>query len=66
MINRNASTWVVLPGPVEGWARQVYPDAEDPLGKLWDQVAHVCRLDTDDPVAAWRERFGQTAEVAVA
>ena len=66
VINRNASTWVVLPGPVEGWARQVYPDAEDPLDKLWDQVAHVCRLDTDDPVAAWRERFGQTAEVAVA
>jgi aminopeptidase len=64
VINRNASTWVVLPGPVDGWARQVYPDDEDPLDKLWDQVAHVCRLDTDDPVAAWRERFGQTAEVA--
>ena len=23
---------------------------------MWTQVAHVCRLDTDDPEAAWRER----------
>ncbi len=63
VINRNASTWLVVPGPVEGWAQQVYPDADEPLDKLWEQIAHVCRLDTDDPVAAWRERFGQTADV---
>ena len=23
---------------------------------LWEQVEHICRLDEDDPVAAWRER----------
>jgi aminopeptidase len=63
VINRNASTWLVIPGPVDGWARQVYPDADDPLERLWEKIAYVCRLDTDDPVAAWRERFGQTAEV---
>jgi aminopeptidase len=63
MINENTSNWLVLPGPTEGWARQVHPDADDPLERLWADITHVTRLDADDPVAAWRERFAQTGEV---
>ena len=41
------------------WAKIVYPDAEpdDALDRLWQAIAHVCRLDEDDPVAAWTERM---------
>jgi aminopeptidase len=63
IINQRTSNWLVMPGPSEGWARQVHPNADDALGMLWEQIAHVCRLDTDDPVDAWRERFGQTGAV---
>ena len=63
IINENTSNWLVLPGPTEGWARQVHPDADDPLERLWEDIEHVMRLDADDPVAAWRERFAQTGEV---
>ena len=52
-----------MPGPTEGWARQVYPDADDPLARLWEEISYVTRLDADDPVAAWRERFAQTGDV---
>ena len=27
------------------------------LERLWDEVVHVLRLDTDDPINAWRERL---------
>ena len=37
------------------------PDAA--LAKLWEQIVHVCRLDEDDPVAAWRERMATLAGV---
>jgi aminopeptidase len=63
IINERTSNWLVMPGPSEGWARQVYPDAGDPLGRLWEEIAHVSRLDADDPETAWRERFGQTGAV---
>jgi aminopeptidase len=63
VINRRTTNWLVMPGPNEGWARQVHPDADDPLARLWEDLAHVCRLDADDPVAAWRERFTQTQAV---
>ena len=63
VINDQTTNWLVMPGPTEGWARQVYPDAEDALARLWQEIAFVTRLDADDPVAAWRERFAQTGEV---
>ena len=63
VINDQTTNWLVMPGPTEGWARQVYPDADDALARLWEEIAFVTRLDADDPVAAWRERFAQTGEV---
>jgi aminopeptidase len=63
VINDNTSNWLVMPGPTEAWARQVHPHEDDPLGRLWEEVGHVCRLDAEDPGAAWRERFAQTGAV---
>ena len=58
VINERTVNWCIAPGPSRKWAQLVYPDLEPQaaLDKLWEQVVHVCRLDEDDPVAAWRER----------
>ena len=63
VINSNRANWLVMPGPNDAWARQVHPDADDPLARLWEDIAYVCRLDADDPVGAWRDRFAQTGAV---
>src|SRR4029079_7822939 len=31
---------------------------------LWSQVVNICRLDEDDPVAAWQTRMTRLLEVA--
>lgn len=66
VINERTVNWCVAPGPTAKWARLVYPELEPAaaLDKLWDDVVHVCRLDEDDPVAAWRERSRALASVA--
>jgi aminopeptidase len=58
VINKRTTNWTIVPTPTAAWAQAVYPDleAEDALGRLWEAVAHICRLDTDDPKAAWTER----------
>jgi aminopeptidase len=66
VINKRTVNWCVAPGPTGKWAELVYPELEPDaaLDRLWEQVLHVCRLDEDDPVAAWRERSSSLANVA--
>jgi aminopeptidase len=49
--------WAIVAYPNEGWAKTVFgePDVE----RLWDAVGHAVRLDTADPVAAWREHIAR-------
>jgi aminopeptidase len=58
IVNRMTTSWCIVPAPTHSWAELVYPDLdrEDAYETLWEDVAHVCRLDTDDPAAAWVER----------
>jgi aminopeptidase len=47
-----ARAWTAVACATPSWAEQVYgePDVE----RLWQAIAHVCRLDEPDPVAAWQ------------
>jgi len=58
VISDRTTNWTVVPCPTEPWARLVHPDLppDEALDRLWEEVAHVCRLDEPDPVAAWGER----------
>jgi aminopeptidase len=59
VLNDQTTNWTIGPCPTPGWAEQVHPQLppNEALVKLWEQIVHVCRLDEDDPVAAWRERM---------
>ncbi len=59
LVNAQTTNWSAGPCPNLDWARRVYPDLEpdEALDKLWDDVVWICRLDADDPVAAWQERM---------
>jgi aminopeptidase len=66
VINDRTVNWCVAPGPSLKWAQLVHPglEADAALEKLWDQVEHVCRLDEDEPEAAWGERSNSLKGVA--
>jgi aminopeptidase len=66
IVNQRTTNWTVAPCPTAGWAKLVHPDLEpeEALTRLWEEVAHVCRLDMADPVSAWEERLEQLTGVA--
>jgi aminopeptidase len=66
LINERTLNWTIVPYATAGWARTVYPELEEgaALERLWGQLAHVCRLDEADPVAAWEERMDATVGAA--
>jgi aminopeptidase len=58
VVNRMTTSWCIVPVPTPSWAEHVYPavDREEAYALLWEDVAHICRLDEPDPSAAWMER----------
>jgi aminopeptidase len=59
IVNERTTNWTAGPCPNLGWAERVHPELEPEaaLDKLWDEITYVLRLDTEDPVEAWRERM---------
>ena len=57
MLGGRAVNWTIVFAPSEGFARRLF--GEPDLGRLWELVSSLLRLDGDDPVAAWREHVGR-------
>jgi aminopeptidase len=66
IVNQRTTNWTAAPYPTVSWAELVRPGVAPPeaLDRLWDDVAHVCRVDEPDPVAAWETRMDALVEVA--
>lgn len=49
--------WVVANTASPYWANQLFPEleTEEAVDKLWQLIFAACRIDADDPVAAWKE-----------
>lgn len=58
--------WTIVPAATEGWAAELRPQLpiDEAMSALWADIAHICRLDTLDPSAAWRERLAALRERA--
>jgi aminopeptidase len=65
VLTDRTTNWTIAPCPTPAWAELVHPElgSGEALDRLWDEIAHVCRLDEPDPVAAWRSRMSLLAEV---
>jgi aminopeptidase len=66
IVNERTTNWTAGPCPTQAWAELVRPECSpaEALERLWLDVAHVCRVDEPDPVAAWTKRMGGLIEVA--
>jgi aminopeptidase len=52
----NLLRWTIVSIPTAAWAKAVFPEVSEEVAvdKLWDAIAKTMRLDTADPVAAWK------------
>ena len=68
VVNDRTTNWTIVPCPTAEWAVLVHPELEPAaaLERLWDEIVHICRLDEDDPVAAWAQRLGALGTVTSA
>lgn len=61
LIDELTTNWTGVNCATPDWAAAVFPDLapHDALARLWEAVAHCCRLDEPDPVAAWEGRLAE-------
>ena len=61
VVNKMTTSWNIVPVPTPPWAELVYPDVDPDTAveRLWEDVAHICRLEADDPTEAWTERSNE-------
>jgi aminopeptidase len=52
--------WCVAAAASPAWAQRAYPDLDEheAVEKLWNAIFAATRVDSPDPVAAWREHAG--------
>ena len=59
VVNDRTTNWTIAPCPTPAWAHARLPRPRRPTRRSRSSsrdLLHVCRLDEDDPVAAWRSR----------
>ncbi len=56
LITRHDINWTIVAAATPAWAATVFPDlpADEALTRLWDAIFAASRVDTPDPVAAWK------------
>lgn len=52
--------WTIVGGPIPEWAERIF--GEPDTARLWDLMAQATRLDSDDPVRAWRDHVARLRE----
>lgn len=50
-------SWTVVASPSKKWASMVFPNLpeEEQVSALWDAIFKAVRVDTENPVAAWKQ-----------
>jgi aminopeptidase len=56
LITRHAINWTIVASATPAWAASMFPEdaPEVALEKLWDAIFQTTRINTEDPVAAWK------------
>ena len=48
--------WSIISVPTESWATKVFPNisTDEAIKKLWDSIFKCTRVDSEDPILAWK------------
>ena len=57
MMQSDKVSWSIVAVPSQGWADKVFPEesAENRVHKLWEMIFKTVRVDTENPVEAWKK-----------
>jgi aminopeptidase len=63
-VTGNIVNWAGLSAPIKDWADHVLPDLppDQRLDRMWEAIFKICRIDRDDPIAAWKDHLADLGD----
>lgn len=49
--------WCIAAVPTESWAKEVFPDSQEPLNDLWNKIFEICHIDKENPTEIWERKI---------
>ncbi|UJF33515.1 aminopeptidase [Paenibacillus hexagrammi] len=58
-LRNNQVSWLMVSYPTAEWSAKVFPelDQAERIEKLWEQIFTLTRVNTEDPVSAWKQHL---------
>jgi len=58
-ITNDSINWCVIAAARPAWAKKMFPKLEEDkaVARLWKIIFQMCRVDQDDPIAAWQKHI---------
>ena len=59
LLTINAFNWLVASVPNDDWADKLFPEIPQNRrkDKLWDTIFEICRINQEEPIAAWEKHL---------
>lgn len=59
--NSEKLPWCIFGVPNEYWAKELFPNEDNSLEKLWDLIYDVCLIKEENPSKAWEDKLNKAA-----
>ncbi|MBQ6498048.1 MAG: aminopeptidase [Bacilli bacterium] len=60
--DKSELAWCIGAVPTTAWAKELFPNSNDPVEELWNKIFDICSIKEDDPVAIWNEKVRKLKE----
>ena len=57
--DKSELAWCIAAVPTTAWAKELFPDSNNPVEELWDKIFDICSIKAEDPVAIWNEKISK-------
>ena len=51
--------WCIAAVPTTPWAKELFPEEENPVDVLWNKIFDICSIKEQDPVKIWNEKIAK-------
>ena len=60
--DKSSLAWCIAAVPTESWAKELFPNSNNPTEDLWNKIFEICKITEENPVDIWNEKIEKLKE----